>query len=167
MSNPLLTFLDPLRELTLASIVFRFTLSVICGAMIGFERGKKRHAAGLWASACMGLAIGIGFYEAAVIMCLFLFGVIVFLNNLDQRYLKSSTVLRIYVEHTAELPFSAILQTIRAEGWHVTHTEYLGQEGQDGVGSILDLQRTGRESDGEILLEALRKVCGMLFVEDV
>ncbi|MDN0031786.1 MgtC/SapB family protein [Oscillibacter ruminantium] len=236
MSTTLLTFLDPLRDLTLASIVFRFTLSVICGAMIGFERGKKRHAAGLrthvvvcigatavmlvnqyltlyfnsnadparlgaqvisgigflgagtivitghqrgqqvkglttaaglWASACMGLAIGIGFYEAAVIMCLFLFGVIVFLNNLDQRYLKASTVLRIYVEHTVELPFSAILQTIRAEGWHVTHTEYLGQEGRDGAGSILDLQRTGRESDAELLLEALRKVPGMLFVEDV
>lgn len=77
----------------------------------------------------MGLAIGIGFYEAAAIMCLFLFCVIAFLNNLDQRFLKASTVLRIYVEHTADLPFSAILQAIRTEGWHVTHMEYLGPGG--------------------------------------
>jgi putative Mg2+ transporter-C (MgtC) family protein len=236
MSTTLFTFLDPLRDLTLPSIFFRFTLSVICGAVIGFERGKTRHAAGLrthvvvcigaasvmlvnqyltlyfnpdadparlgaqvisgigflgagtivitghqrgqqvkglttaaglWASACMGLAIGIGFYEAAVIMCLFLFCVIAFLNRLDQRFLKASTVLRIYIEHTKELPFSVILQAIRTEGWHVTHTEYLGQEGCDGAGSILDLQRTGRESDGSHLLEALAKVPGILFVEDV
>ena len=232
----LIAELDPLRQLTVSSIVFRFLLAVGCGAMIGFERGKKRHAAGLrthvvvcigatsvmlvnqylslyfnpnadparlgaqvisgigflgagtivitghqrgqqvkglttaaglWASACMGLAIGIGFYEAAVVMCAFLFGVIVFLNRLDERYLKSSTVLRVYVEHTVTLPFSSILQTLRAEGWHVTHTEYLGQEGAEGVGSILDLQRTGRNTDGNRLLEALRQVDGVLFVEDV
>ena len=30
-------------------------------------------AAGLWASACMGLAIGIGFYEGALIGCIFIF----------------------------------------------------------------------------------------------
>ena len=29
-------------------------------------------AAGLWACACMGLAIGIGFYEGAIISCIFL-----------------------------------------------------------------------------------------------
>ena len=75
--------------------------------------------------------------------------------------------MRIYVEHTAELPFSAILQAIRTEGWHVTHMEYLGQEGRDGAGSILDLQRTGRESDGGHLLETLCRVPGILFVEDV
>jgi len=236
MSTSLFAFLDPLRSLTLSSIIFRFTMSVICGAVIGFERGKTRHsaglrthvvvcigaasvmllnqyltlyfnpnadparlgaqvisgigflgagtivitghqrgqqvkglttAAGLWASACMGLAIGIGFYEAAAIMCLFLFCVIAVLNNLDQRFLKASTIMRIYVEHTAELPFSAILQAIRTEGWHVTHMEYLGQEGRDGAGSILDLQRTGRESDGEHLLETLYRVPGILFVEDV
>ena len=29
-------------------------------------------AAGLWASACMGLAIGVGFYEGAIIGCTFI-----------------------------------------------------------------------------------------------
>ena len=232
----LLELFDPLRGLSMVSILFRFALSAACGAVIGFERGKTRHAAGLrthvvvcigaasvmlvsqylaifydppgdparlgaqvisgigflgagtiiitghqrgqqvkglttaaglWASACMGLAIGSGFYEAAIIMCLFLFGVIVFLNSLDQRYLKASTVMRVYVEHTAELPVSAVLQVIRAAGWHMTYTQYFGQEGAGGVGSILDLQRTGRKSDSEQLLEILRKIPGMLFVEDV
>lgn len=39
-------------------------------------------AAGLWASACMGLAIGSGFYEASIIMCALLYIVLVSLNKL-------------------------------------------------------------------------------------
>lgn len=225
-----------MRQLTLASVVFRLFLATVLAAAIGFERGKKRHAAGLrthvvvcigaasvmlvnqylclyfnsaadparlgaqvisgigflgagtiiitghqrtqqvkglttaaglWASACMGLAIGIGFYEAAVIMCLFLVSVIVFLNRLDERYLKSSTVMQIYVEHMPELPFSAVLQTLRAQGWHVTHMEFLGQDGRGVVGSILDLEQTGHITDGSRMMEALRAVEGVLFVEDV
>ena len=43
----MLELLNPLREVTIASIFFRFLLATICGAVIGYERGKKRHAAGL------------------------------------------------------------------------------------------------------------------------
>ena len=40
-------------------------------------------AAGLWSCACMGLAIGIGFYEGAIISCVFLIGVLTVLHKLD------------------------------------------------------------------------------------
>ena len=43
----MLTMLDPLRTLSIVSILLRFLLAVACGAVIGFERGKNRHAAGL------------------------------------------------------------------------------------------------------------------------
>lgn len=75
--------------------------------------------------------------------------------------------MQIYVEHMPELPFSAVLQTLRAQGWHVTHTEFLGQDGRGVVGSILDLEQTGRITDGSRMMEALRAVEGVLFVEDV
>ena len=40
-------------------------------------------AAGLWASACMGLAIGAGFYEAAFYACLFIILAFSILNKLN------------------------------------------------------------------------------------
>lgn len=43
----MLSILDPLRELAIISILVRFLLSVLCGGLIGVERGCKRHAAGL------------------------------------------------------------------------------------------------------------------------
>lgn len=41
-------------------------------------------AAGLWASACMGLAIGAGFYECAILACLTIFLTITVLNNVEK-----------------------------------------------------------------------------------
>jgi putative Mg2+ transporter-C (MgtC) family protein len=231
----MLNFLDPLRELTLVSIFLRFILAVGCGAVIGYERGKNRHAAGLrthivvcigassvmllnqylaicfnsnadparlgaqvisgigflgagtiiitghqsgqhikglttaaglWASACMGLVIGSGFYEAAVIMCVFLFAVIATLNRLDAKYLKDSTVMRVYLEYTTETRFSTILAELRRSGWHLSHFEYTGRGDGSINSAIVDVQRTGKNTDREAMLMALRGIDGVLFAED-
>ncbi|WP_312612735.1 MgtC/SapB family protein [Oscillibacter sp.] len=231
----LLDLLNPLREVTIASIFFRFLLATICGAVIGYERGKKRHAAGLrthivvcigassvmllsqylalfssgnsdparlgaqvisgigflgagtivitghqrgqyvkglttaaglWASACMGLAAGSGYYEAAVIMCVFLFSVIVILNRLDEKYLKDSTVMRFYIEYASKTPFSTILAEVRKNKWHMAHLEFVGGNNDSINSAIIDVQRTGLDSDRNALLCALRSTEGILFVED-
>lgn len=226
-----------LRQMNLASIFLRFVLATICGSVIGFERGKKRHvaglrthivvcigamsamlvnqyiityfnpnsdparmgaqvisgigflgagtivitghqrgqqvkglttAAGLWASACMGLAIGIGFYEGAIIMCAFLFLVIVSLNRLDERYLKATSMLRIYLEYSSAVPFSTLLRALRQKGWHMTYVEHLNRETTCQSNEILlDLQRTGRDSSTADVIEVIRNVDGVLFVEDI
>lgn len=226
-----------LRDLNILSVFFRFALATLCGSAIGFERGKKSHAAGLrthivvcigataamlvnqyitlylapgsdparmgaqvisgigflgagtivitghhrgqrvkglttaaglWASACMGLFIGIGFYEGAIIMCGFLFAVIVALNRLDARYLKSSASLRLYLEYSSEItPFSAILSALRSKDWHMTHIEYLSREACSGVAVLLEIQRSHRPAEPEDTEELLRGVEGVLFVEDV
>lgn len=228
-------FFDSLRGLTILSVCFRFLLATGCGAAIGYERSKNRHAAGLrthivvcigaasvmllneylsvyfnpnadparlgaqvisgigflgagtivitgyqrgqqikglttaaglWASACMGLVVGSGFYEAAIIMCCFLFGVIALLNQVDQKYLKTSAVLRIYIEYTAETPFSVILAALRQEHWHVTHMEFLSANEAATHSALLDLQKTGGTTSRETLLPLLRGTEGILFVEN-
>ncbi len=228
--------LDPLRELSLLSIFFRFLLATACGAVIGYERSKAHHsaglrthilvcigaasvmilsqylsvfyhspadparlgaqvisgigflgagtivitghqrgkrikglttAAGLWASACMGLVIGSGFYEAAVVMCVFLVCVIVGLNQIDAKYLKNSTVIRFYIEYASEVPFSAIHAALRREEWHLSHLEYLGCSHAPINSAILEVQRSGQNTDAGALLETLRNTMGVLFAEDV
>lgn len=227
--------LNPLRELSILSIFFRFFIATGCSAIIGYERSKSRHAAGLrthivvcigaasvmilnqylsvffnsnsdparlgaqvisgigflgagtivitghrrgqqvkglttaaglWASACMGLVIGSGFYEAALVMCAFLISVVVGLNGLEGKYLKDSTVMQFYIEYAAEIPFSTIPATLRNNRWHLSHLEYLG--GNSGLinSAIIDVQRSGNNADSTALLETLRSTNGVLFVED-
>ena len=42
----MLTALDPLRQLDLASLLFRLALAMFFGGMIGMERERKRRPAG-------------------------------------------------------------------------------------------------------------------------
>ncbi len=55
-------------------------------------------AAGLWASACMGLAIGVGFYHGAAAGGLLIFLVEAVLRRLDGYIGKYSRTINIYVE---------------------------------------------------------------------
>jgi putative Mg2+ transporter-C (MgtC) family protein len=55
-------------------------------------------AAGLWASACMGLAIGIGFYAGAVVGGVLIFIVETILRRIDSYISKYSRTISIYIE---------------------------------------------------------------------
>ena len=55
-------------------------------------------AAGLWASACVGLAIGIGFYEVAIIGGVTIYVVFSVMQHWDSMMKKRSNVLEVYVE---------------------------------------------------------------------
>lgn len=55
-------------------------------------------AAGLWASACIGLAIGSGYYAGAVIGTFMIVVVMVFLHSLDRRLVANTKVVMLYVE---------------------------------------------------------------------
>lgn len=54
-------------------------------------------AAGLWVDACMGLVIGIGFYEAAIIMFAIILLVMVVGEKVQVKLLANSKRLRIYI----------------------------------------------------------------------
>ena len=55
-------------------------------------------AAGLWADACVGLAIGIGFYSAALIGCTMILVVMSFLHKIDAIMTANTKVLDLYME---------------------------------------------------------------------
>lgn len=53
-------------------------------------------AAGLWASACLGLAIGVGFYTGAVIVALIVFIIITFFKKIDYMLTSNNRIINIY-----------------------------------------------------------------------
>ena len=78
------------------------------GAGTIFATGKHRikgltTAAGLWASACLGLTIGIGFYSAAFFAAVLIFLSLALLPKVEDIIYSKSHVLNIYVE-LADLP---------------------------------------------------------------
>ena len=55
-------------------------------------------AAGLWASACMGLAIGAGFIEGALVACVLIIFTITLLAKIEQFIMSKARNINVYVE---------------------------------------------------------------------
>jgi putative Mg2+ transporter-C (MgtC) family protein len=80
-------------------------------------------AAGLWASACMGLAIGIGFYEGALIACVCIFLTITLLDRLNDRIVASSRHLTLYIEFGQTDDYGAFIDRLREQEIKVSDLE--------------------------------------------
>ena len=220
-----------LRELNWISIVLRLALAIICGGIIGIERGRKgrtagfrthvlvcigaaltvltnqymmqyfgggdparlgaqvingigflgagtiivtgRHkvkglttAAGLWACACMGLAIGIGFYEAAIAACVLILFVNSALHRMDNYVVSKSKVVEIYVEFGTIEDISGFIGKMRSTNIRVSEIEITKNttSADSAVAAVMLLRSNVKRDHAEILAIA-SDVKGVKFVE--
>lgn len=72
-------------------------------------------AAGLWASACMGLAIGAGFYECVILAFVLIFLSIRLLPHIEQYIVENARNMNIYVEFQSLDDIGEILTCIKAQ----------------------------------------------------
>ena len=70
-------------------------------------------AAGLWATACMGLAIGIGFYKAAIVTCILIAFVTVVLHRLDNNMLTKANIFDVYIEFGKAAAITSVLDELK------------------------------------------------------
>ncbi|MCR5799014.1 MAG: MgtC/SapB family protein [Lachnospiraceae bacterium] len=80
-------------------------------------------AAGLWASACCGLAIGIGFYEGAILGGITIFVVMALMNRMEISFRKKSPIIDVYLEYGAGKNFSEFLAEVRAHNLEVLNIQ--------------------------------------------
>ena len=187
---------EQLKGFTFVSIVLRLILAMVCGGVIGLERGRRRKAAGfrtymlvcmgatltmligqyqchmmdnvwsgimqntaaktditrlgaqvvngigflgagsvivtgnrsvkglttaaaLWASACMGLVIGAGFYECVLIGFLLIFLCIRILNPFESYMVEKSGNMNLYIEFESVDDVRSIASKMRELGIHI------------------------------------------------
>ncbi|OYP00501.1 MgtC/SapB transporter, partial [Lachnotalea glycerini] len=70
-------------------------------------------AAGLWSAACCGLAIGIGFYEGAIVGGIAILIVMAAMESVDDMIRSRSTVMELYLEFNSKKPFSVFIEYAR------------------------------------------------------
>ncbi len=76
-------------------------------------------AAGLWASACVGLAIGAGFYEAVLLAFLAIFLSIRVLTPVENLIIENARNMNLYVEFESLDDIGAIIAKIKGQGAHI------------------------------------------------
>lgn len=125
-------------------------------------------AAGLWSLACIGLAIGIGFYEVAILGCLFIFGGMSILHKLDHYLMTRAKVMEFYIELNDIESMSHLIQIIKENEMKVSCIEVIKeQEVLGGKIGILMTVKQKLEGNHEEVMAILTAVEGVKYIEEV
>ncbi len=134
---------DVANEIGITTDISRFGAQVING--IGFlgagtilvtsgmqVRGLTT-AAGLWASACMGLAVGAGFYECVIPGCILIFLCVRYFSRIDNFIQENARIINIYVEFESLDHLSEILEQMSAQDLKIFDLDVDRAEGSDRI----------------------------------
>lgn len=123
-------------------------------------------AAGLWASACIGLAIGIGLYEIAVVGGAAVFLSLTVLHGWDY-YMRSKTrIIDAYVELDAGVSLGVFLRNARDADLAVSDLQLEREPGiaEETVSFLATVK--GKKKMSQIqLIQALKKLEGVKYLE--
>ena len=225
---------ETLMEFNTVSTLVRLTLALICGGLIGIERGRKHRpagfrthmlvcvgaaltmlisqyvsvvlhqgtdltrfgaqvingigflgagtivvagrqqvkglttAAGLWASACMGLAIGAGFYTAALLTCIFIILTVTVLTRLEHFIMANTRTMNVYIEYQAQENIGQIISVIHAHNIKVYDVEIEKAQQKSGLSpnAVFAVRLPKKYSHGEFIA-TLSAVEGVILVEEL
>ena len=123
-------------------------------------------AAGLWASACIGLAIGIGLYEVALIAGLCVFLVLTVLHEMDYFMRSRTRMVDAYIELDQTVSLGKFIRNLRDQGLEISniqreHDTAYGDEVLSFTATIKGQKKTHQAE----LVRFLRKQEGVKYLE--
>ena len=123
-------------------------------------------AAGLWAAAAIGLAVGIGFYEAAVGGSAVIAIILTILHRLDTVMHRKTKYVEIYVELSAEISLLEFMGQIREMGITFDSIQQDQDNSQaDGTRSYIASLKTVTRLNQAVLVESIRQIPGVVYLE--
>jgi putative Mg2+ transporter-C (MgtC) family protein len=224
---------ETIGDLNIETTIVRLVIALLCGGILGFERGRKKRpagfrtymlvcvgaalvmmtneyictiygtgdparmgaqvisgigflgagtiivtghnrvkglttAAGLWAAACIGLAIGIGYYSGAVIGCLIIFVAMAALHSVDERVMAATKVLNIYIEFERLTNVGDFIKYLKERDIKVSDMELTRSNSLDeaGIAALITL-RLPKKQAHTIIMSMLSSAEGVKFIEEV
>lgn len=128
-------------------------------------------AAGLWSSACMGLAIGIGFYSGSILACTFILATLTIMNKLEYRIVSSSRRMTIYAEFNIYSDINRLVSLAGENTISISRLEIVQPKGYTGAddtrsAAVITLLLAKRCAHYEII-NLLGSSPGLITIEDV
>ena len=125
-------------------------------------------AAGLWAAAAVGLALGIGFYEAALMGSVMILLTLTVVHGLDNRIHNNTRLTKLYVEldHSVSIGrFSKLVreQDLEIEDLQLDRDHTYG----DGIRSMVLTVRAKGKLSHKNLVENLQSIDGVVWLDEL
>ena len=125
-------------------------------------------AAGLWASAIVGLALGGGFYEGGVFATLLILSAELLFSKLEYRMMENAPEVNLYMEYTGKPCLESVLRLYRERELKVLNMEITRSNGSErhNACAIFTL-RLNRKCSAEQLLTEMNAISGVVSVEEL
>jgi putative Mg2+ transporter-C (MgtC) family protein len=121
----------------------------------------------LWSSAGVGLALGVGFYEAALAGTVAVFFVMTLLQKMDNKPHRRSRQLEAYIE-LSSISLGDFLRIMRESGIEVSDVQReSGEEETDGVRAYVATLKGKQRQNHQELMEKVLAIPGVEFVEEL
>ena len=125
-------------------------------------------AAGLWSSAGVGLALGVGFYEAAIVGGFAVFAVMTLLQKLDNRMQSKSKVVEVYIELNKQLTLGEFLRQVRSMDLDVGDVaREFDSDPETGDRAYVATIKAKTRRDRVELLEKIQELPGVEYLEEM
>ena len=123
-------------------------------------------AAGLWTSACIGLAIGIGLYEVALIAGLCVFLVLTLLHEMDYFMRSRTRTLDAYIELDHTITLGKFIRNIREQGLEISNIQREHDVAYDSdVISFTATIKGQKKTHQDELMRLIRRMEGVKYLE--
>ena len=172
--NKLPLFALPVAATAILEQLFHASDVAIVGNFTGDARtvavaavGANGPIIGLIVNLFIGIALGAGFYEGALMMCVLIYVVLVSLNKLDSTHVKASRVMNVYVELKSGVPLSALLRAVKSMGIQVNDIQDIGSRSAETHGYILELEIMRPELGHVEAAEQVAKIEQVEFCEEM
>ncbi|MCL2856259.1 MAG: MgtC/SapB family protein [Oscillospiraceae bacterium] len=125
-------------------------------------------AAGLWASACLGLAIGIGFYQGAIVAGVIILFVITVLQKIDTMLIANSRSIELYVEFNDGERVSNLLSFANQNSIRILNVAFTRSKFNktDTQAALISMRLPKRYPHNEIV-EKFAEVEGVFYIEEI
>ncbi|MDE7300492.1 MAG: MgtC/SapB family protein [Lachnospiraceae bacterium] len=124
-------------------------------------------AAGLWVVACIGLALGTGFYMGGILTTALCMLINTLLYVFENRVNANNRVLSVFVELQDVACIGRLLRYARENGIHVSEIEMgKARTDKEHIGVLLML-RTAQRTEHPQLLQILSEAEGVCYIEEI
>ena len=125
-------------------------------------------AAGLWASAGVGLALGIGFYEGAIAAGISVFAILTVLQRFENSVHRKIRVLELYVELDFAISVARFAQDLKTLDLKMESIQFEPDGGFEADTRAVVLTLKARKAtDHKILRERIRRIEGVVHLEEL
>lgn len=127
-------------------------------------------AAGLWACACLGLAVGVGFYTLAIISTIIISIVLAVLPYIENAFIRKSRFFEIHIELQTKEDLKQFIREIRQMGFHVVSLEHNSAYSDSGLSvysMALKMKDKKIKMNHQTYLELFSNLAYVNYVEEI